>query len=368
MKTRIGLLLICLAMVSTVAPAVDVQRIQRDLETAGVVGWIHGAVPEQKLYVFTYRNPKDFFDYLEMSLVATTPETARQLRGLARHDKVKIKGRFLDNPSPQKHVAVSSVELLVKYRPGEAAGSYDYRAKVPRDLLNARTAPFLVHSVGADGHILVVEYKDAVLPIFVRKSELAKGLYRNDAVQLAFTIQSAPGRPTHLELDESAPAPVQVLDSIARLHGRAASIEGPLVLFPKSPEILFNVFAVQQVLPGGLTRQFTLVSTDSEGLFAKLRQMLQAAWDRRPGQYVNGRNKLVSTQIRVRVTGTFNEVDPNQANAQILVPSLAAITLIEPGGAVGPKCLELTSAIGRSRPKLFFRSARRFGCERWRRL
>ena len=175
----------------------------------------------------------------------------------------------------------------------------------------------------------MADYKDAVVPIFVHNGELTKGLYRNDVVKLTFNIQEYPDRPVHLNLDETASKPVEVIDSVKALHGKPASVEGALILFPKSPEIIFNVFAVQDVLPSGVKRQYTLVNMDDPAVFRQIREALQKAWDRHPGEYVNGRNKLVSTRVRVKVTGTFNEVDPGQANAQILLPSVTSVQIIE---------------------------------------
>ena len=321
--------MLALSFVPFKAFAVDLTEVERQLTTTGVEGWIHGAVAQQGLYVFTYRNPTDFFDFVEMSLVSFKPELTNQLSALGRHDRVRVKGVFLDNPSPQKHIQVASIEMLKKYEPSPAMGSYSYEAKIPDELLQKRSGLFLVHAVGGDGHILVTEYKDAVVPIFVKNALLTQGLFRNDLVQLSFRIQQSPNQPTHLNLDERAPHPVQVIESIKEKHGTLTAIEGALILFPKSPEIIFNVFAVQQELPEGLSRQFTLVNFDDPAEFKRIRDALQAAWDKYPGASVNGRNKLVSTRIRVKASGTFNEVSPNQANPQILLKSLQSIEIIE---------------------------------------
>ena len=100
-------------------------------------------------------------------------------------------------------------------------------------------------------------------------------------------------------------------------------------MFPKSPEIQFNVFAVQQPLPSGLTRQYTLVNMVDPGVFSQIRAKLQKAWDSYPKSYVNGRNKLVSTKIQVKASGVINDVDPSQANPQILLKSADDIQIIE---------------------------------------
>jgi hypothetical protein len=249
----------------------------------------------------------------------------KQLASLTRHDKIRVRGEFLKNPSPQKHIKIHSIEMMQYYKNDYPVDGHSYDAKIPEDLTGKESALFLVHAIGGDGHILVVEYKDVVLPVYVKNAELTKGLFRNDLVELRFHVREEPEQPVHLALDEKNPQAIKVVESIRSLHGKPGTLEGALILFPKSPEILFNVFAVEQNLPGGLKRQFTLVNFSSPENFEKIRQKLQSEWDRHPGAYINGRNKLVSTQIRVRATGTFNEVSDSQANPQILVPTADAI-------------------------------------------
>lgn len=312
------------------ALAVDLGAVEKQLTTTGVEGWIHGSVSGQGLYVFTYRSPKDFFDYVEMSLVwddASSNSMQKKLATFGRHDKVLVKGEFLKNPSPQKHIKVKSIELVQAYHNPYPMEEHSYEAKIPDDLKGQSSAHFLVHAIAGEGHIVVVEYKDAVLPIFVKNAELTQGLFRNDEVELHFSIREEPEQPVHLALNEKDPQAVKVIDSIRSWHNKKGSIEGALILFPKSPEIAFNVFAVEQPLDSGLKRQFTLVNFSSPEEFEKIRQKLQGAWDQHPNAYINGRNKLVSTQIRVKATGTFNEVSESQANPQILLDSADSIEL-----------------------------------------
>lgn len=309
--------------------AVDPKKVEKDSSTSGVVGWIHASVPEQGLYVLTTRNPNDFFDATQISLISRDPGIQNSFRLLHRHDKVRVQGAFLANPSPQKHLRVTSIETLKPYESGYPTDPYAYEASIPQDLQGLSNALFLVHAVAGDGHILVVEYKDAVIPIFVRNASLTHGLFRNDLVELQFAIQGLPRHPTHLKLDEQGSQALRVVDSIHSRNGKPVTIEGALVLFPKSPEIIFNVFAVQEVLPAGLKRQYTLVNFKSSAEFAKIRDALQKAWDRHPGDYVNGRNKLVSTRIRIQARGILNEVDPGQANPQILLDSVDSMRVLE---------------------------------------
>ncbi len=315
--------------VSHASSKVDIGLIESQLAGDGVTGWIHGAVPSQGLYVFTYRNPQDFFDHIEMSLVAYDPVIKAKFATFTREDEVIVKGSFLDNPSPQKHILVTSIDMVKKFETAYPSDPYQHEAKIPDELLNLSSAQFLVHAVAGDGHILVTEYKDSVVPIFAVKNDFTKNLFRGDVVEINFQIRSYPNHPTHLSLDDRVAQPVKVLDSIHAKHGKPALVEGALIMFQKSPEILFNVFAVQEKLAAGLKRQYTIVNMDDPDLFAKIRAKLQQAWDKEPKAYVNGRNKFVSTHLKVKVTGTFNDVDPGQANAQILVKSLDAVEISE---------------------------------------
>jgi hypothetical protein len=309
--------------------AIDIRQIEKELTTTGVVGWIHGSVEAKGLYVFTYRNPGDFFDYILMSLVTDDSAMQAALASFHRHDKVRVKGKFLTNPSPQKHIAVTSVELVKKYESAYPSGPYPYDAALPDELLKKSKATFLIHAIAEEGHILVVEYKDAVTPMFAPDNSLVKELSRNDVVQFKYAIRKRPGWPIHLEIDKDAKRPVKLIESIKDINGKPARVVGTLVLFPQSPEISLNVFAVLQETKYTFNRQFTIVNFEQPEVFKGARDKLQKAWDRHPGEYVNGRNKLISKKLRVRVTGTYNQVSPNQANPQILIGSVEDVEILE---------------------------------------
>jgi len=174
-----------------------------------------------------------------------------------------------------------------------------------------------------------MEYRDAVVPVFVTKPALTQNLFRGDKVKLAFQIMKFPKHPTHLMLDAGAPQPVQVLESIASRNGEAITQEGYLVLFPQSPEILFSVFAMRQDDAEGTRLNFTLVNFDDPSVFQAIRAKLQAAWDTHPEAVVNDRNQYLNRRVRVKVSGTLNEVSASQANPQILLKSPDDITVID---------------------------------------
>ncbi|MBN1237375.1 MAG: hypothetical protein JXB36_02685 [Gammaproteobacteria bacterium] len=304
-------------------------ELRREIRAGRAVeGSIHGAYPDLDLYVFTYRDPGNFFESVDVSLVAGDPALEAALADLKRHDRVRIEGKLMDNRSAQMHVELSALEVVRKYEPTPPIPTYDYEATIPDDLRGKDSELFLVHAVHAGGSVLVVEHDDVVLPVFVRRPELTRDLARNDLVRLHFEIRSRPETPVHLQLQDIE-APVEVVESVMALHGQPASIEGPLVLFPESPQVRFNVFAVLQALPGDHQRQFTLVNFEDPEAFEQIRGKLQAAWDAAdPDTIVSGRNKLISTGVRIRATGTFNQIDPGQANAQIVLEGPDAVEIL----------------------------------------
>lgn len=326
-RHRGAFLAACLPILSACAPLPV--KLEREIQSGRTVeGEIHGAFQDLELYVFTYRNPKNFFEFVEASLVAPTAELAAELAALRRHDRVRIQGGMMDNRSNQLHVELSALEVVSKYEASPPIPSYEYQTSIPDDLRDKDSELFLVHAVNAGGSVLVVEHEDVVLPVYVSRPELTRDLARNDVVRLFYEIRSQPDRPVHLQLQDIE-QPVEVVESVAALHGQPAFIEGPLVMFPRSPQVRFNVFAVLQELPGNTQRQYTLVNFDSPEVFETIRTKLQDAWDAAGSDSaVSGRNKLISTKVRVRATGTFNQIDPNQANAQIVLTGPEAIEVL----------------------------------------
>ena len=326
-----------LLLAPPVAQAVDMLRFENELRGPGAVGRIHGAVADRELYVFTYRGPDGFFDHVEASLVPDNDAVAAQLKAANRHDLVRIHGHFADNPSPQAHAIIDSIERLEAYINPYSPEKHSYEAAIPEDLVNRTSGDFLVHAIAGDGHVLVVEYRDQVLPIYVRSDALAARLegllMRNDVVHLRYRVRRKPNQPTHLALDESTDDALTVVESVAQLNGRSADVEGALVLFPKSPEIRFDVFAVTDessvVVAAGLHRQFTMLNIQDPSIFDAIREKLGAWWASRARDFKNGRNKLESRCLRVRARGVFNQVDANQANAQIILQSADDVTVTD---------------------------------------
>lgn len=323
-------ILLNLVQVSALAAPIPLEELEKQLKGNGLAGSIHGASSDLNLFVFTYREPGNFFSHAEFPLVASTEQLERTFRTLNRHDEVSLKGSFIENGAPIRHIFVESLTLLKKYEnPTPVSEPYPYQANLPEDLLNQTEIIGKVHAVANEGKILVIEYKDAVVPVVVDKPELSKGLYRNDKVKLKIKVRNHPTQPTHVSLDLKAEAPLTVLDKMVAWHGQKGSIEGALVLFPKSPQVNFNVFALQVIDNHGVAREFTLVNFEDDKIFSQIRAKMQEIWDRHLNTAENGRNKLINRQVKLKATGTFNVVDPGQANPQVLLQGPESIVSIE---------------------------------------
>lgn len=307
------------------------EDLEKQLKGTGLTGWIHGASEPLHLFVFTYREPGNFFSHLEFPLVAADEAMERTLKGLTRHDEVSLKGHFLENGAPIRHIFVESLSLVKKYESSvpQLNEPYGYQATLPDELLSKNEIFAKVHAVANEGKVLVVEYKDAVIPVVVDRPELSKGLFRNDKVKLKIRLRSHPDQPTHVSLDTKKAEPLKVIDRMVDWHGRKGSVEGVLVLFPKSPQVNFNVFALQMTDENGVSREFTLVNFEDDQVFSKIREKLQTIWDNSPSGIENGRNKLVNRQVKLKATGVFNVVDPGQANPQVLLKNPDAVISVQ---------------------------------------
>jgi hypothetical protein len=302
------------------------EELEKKLGSTGVEGEVHAVHAETEMFVFTLRNPNNFFEFVHLSLIPWAPRVRRQLAALSRHDRVRIFGEVMTrNRSPQIHVEVTKLEVIQKYQPEIPFPPYEREVTLPKDLpKNAAgngDALFLVHAVHSDGQILVVEYKDAIIPIFVREPTISKELYRNDIVRIFYRIQSVPTEPTHLRLRTDVSEPIVQVESALSKHGLPADLTGALVLFPKSPQVSVDVFALHEEVEGGATRQYTLANFESPEVFRAIREKCMKAWSEAPANFRNGRNKLIHEKVKVRARGVFHVVDPNQANVQILLRS-----------------------------------------------
>ncbi|ACK71683.1 conserved hypothetical protein [Gloeothece citriformis PCC 7424] len=306
----------------------DLTNLSQELEGTGLMGSIHGAYASSRLFVLSVREPDNFFNHREFSLIPSDETSLKGLNGVKRQDEVCIKGRFIPNPSEQKHILVQSVTLVKPWQHQDNFDPYQREVSLPEDLINQSSFVGKVHAVYADGQVLVVEYKDGVIPVFVQSPQLTKDLFRGDIIRLSYQIQTLPTQPTHLRLNLEQSQPLEVLDSIVKWHEKDVSVRGKLVKFPQSPQIKFDVYAIA-VDTEGITRYFTLVNFQDASTFQNIRDKLAGIWETHLSTAKSGRNMLINPEVTIEVQGVGNVVSPAQANPQILLSSEKNIQVID---------------------------------------
>ena len=305
----------------------ELTKLSQELTNTGLIGRIHGAASQSQLYVMSVREPNNFFDHREFSLLANDTTTLDTLKQVNRHDRVCVIGNIIDNPSPQKHITVNSVQIVESRPQPEGFAPYERKADFPKELKEQNSFVGKVHAIGAEGKILVVEYRDGVLPIYVTNTEYSKDLYRGDIIELTYTIQNRPQQPTHLQLDNTVERPIKVLDAIASWHNRENTLTGKLVKFPQSPQLKFDVYAME-VENQGIKRYFTLVNFSDLDAFNNIRTKLAKIWDDNAATAVSGRNMLINPEVTIEAQGLTNIVSPEQANPQILLDSAEKVVRV----------------------------------------
>jgi hypothetical protein len=339
-KKYLYALLICFSLIAIIVPKVfsstsnicsynseayqglDITSLSQELTSTGLVGRIHGAANDTQMFVMAVREPDNFFSHREFSLIPQDKAIQDTLNQLNRHDLVCVRGDLITNPSPQKHIALNSIKIIEPWAQPEVA-PYQ-RTGIPEELKKQTSLIGKVHAIGEDGKILVVGYKDAVLPIYVSATEYTQDLYRGDIIKLAYQIQQYPQKPVHLQLDTTVQQPIKVIDAIAAWNGQSKTLTGNLVKFPQSPQLKFDVYAME-VDTRGIKRYFTLINFENMAEFEKIRQKLAKIWDDNEATVISGRNMLINPQVTIEATGLANIISPEQANPQILLDSAEQI-------------------------------------------
>ena len=294
-----------------------------DLAGKGVRLEIHGAPQDQGHWVGTLRDPHDFFKFEFVSLLSKDSDIQKQFSSIKRHDMVRVWGEIVVK-APQKHIKVS--RLVVEESSSTSYGdTYVRHSSFPKNFPDERT-PFraLVHAINQEKQLLVVEYQDVVIPVRLAPELELPALYRNDVVEMTAKLAATPEYPKHLKA-----LSLSKKVSIVELHGKDIERTGVLVKFPKSSQVIFDVFAVKEDIADGLSRQYTIVNFEDQELFKKIREKLSAFWDAGDASKIeNARNKQINPKVVVRIKGKGNVVDPQQANPQILVDKLEDVELV----------------------------------------
>lgn len=309
-------------------PPPTLDELAARLTKDGLRGTMHGANARLGTYVFTWWDPGSFFNSQNFSLVPATPEVGTALAGLSRHQELLIHGAMVRVPGSQPHVRVDSVEPGKKWDPGvQSVLPPDKPANLARAVKGKKRLRVLVHAIAEDGGMLAVEYRGSVVPVQVPEDaelrRLVKSLYRGDRIDIRFKVAEHPTTPLHLRLvpaeSGTEEAPIKVLTAAHELHGKVITVEGHLVLFPRSPSIRRDVWGVEELDKDHLDTYYTIFNFKDMKDQEKTDALLRAAWTSKPEGVKDGRNKYIQTRIKVRVTGEVVNPAANQAN-----PALSA--------------------------------------------
>lgn len=305
----------------------DITNLSQELNSTGLIGRIHGAAAQSQMFVMSVREPTNFFSHREFSLIPQDVTTADILKKANRHDLVCIQGDLIANPSPQSHVMVNSAQIIEPWQQPEGFAPYERQTDLPDEITNQTSFIGKVHAIDESGKILVMGYEDIVIPLFVSATEYTEGLYRGDIVRLTYQIQQKPNQPIHLQLDTTVEQPIEVLDAIASWNGQPKTLTGKLVKFPQSPQLKFDVYAME-VDTQNIKRYFTLINFEDMNEFDNIRQKLANIWDKNSENAVSGRNKLINPKVTIEARGIANIVSTEQANPQILLKSAENVYVV----------------------------------------
>ena len=282
------------------------QWIQEQLQV-GLVLSVHGNIPEQKLFVATWRSKVDFFKYRHFPMIVNDEDLQEVVKQLKRHDKVVVTGHLRYSSTRQEHIRVSKLEVL---EVGELPPPIDHDIpEVPiGDSLTAK-----VHF--AKGRTLVVDWQNRVFPVILPNEENA--FWRNDGIRLQLTKQKWPRLPHHYRLDGE----IEVTEAVESLHNQIKTIQGNLVCYPKSPQIRFDVYAIEWRSPSSHLDRFITLMTEDTDEFFEMRDKVKAIWESCSNK-TRRQQHYVCPDIKMKAHGRMNVVAPTQANVQIMLRSI----------------------------------------------
>ncbi|MCC0177626.1 hypothetical protein I4641_11615 [Waterburya agarophytonicola K14] len=188
-KKYLYALLICLSIVGFIVPKVakssatacvynleayrglEMTQLSQELNNTGLIVRIHGAAASSQMFVMSVREPDNFFNHREFSLLAENLETIDTLKKINRHDLVCVGGNIITNSSPQVHIKVSSIQVLEPWQQPKGFAPYKRQHNLLQELKEQNSFIGKVHAIGEEGKILVAGYKDLVIPLFVSATE-----------------------------------------------------------------------------------------------------------------------------------------------------------------------------------------------------
>ena len=300
--------------------------MNRQLKHQGLTGYIHAANTATKTVVLTVNEPGG--KSRNVALIAETPALWNQLNTLQRYDLVRVKGERVYRLYPQAHVVINRLTVLKRWQPDVAKGlpalHADPNLANPfMALIDQPTLTGTIHAVAGQGHVLLLDYKGAVYPLVAPDNTQTQHLWRGDRVTLRLSMMVTPNSPLHLMLEPATPGdtkrPVDVLEAIKTLHNQPTEAKGYLVLYPKSPAMAKDSWALAHTLPEGGVRYYLLESAWGKQGQMSLDRYLAHLWQSDPHAAEAGRQKWLKPQLLLQAKGLVWVEQPNQFQPRLRV-------------------------------------------------
>lgn len=178
---------------------------------------VHGAIPSGNIYVF---GDGGFY----YSAYTRDPALAETFKTLKRNDDLTITANYTRTGSAQPHINVT--ELAHNFA---SDSTFKHKFDYSRfDGLESVTLLGSVHAVAGAGEVLVFNYEDIVIPVFVDEAlhEEASALWKFDIVLLDLSIQRIPGRPLHFYTRDDSGDAIRLVDAITDCDGVTTDLVG----------------------------------------------------------------------------------------------------------------------------------------------
>jgi len=249
---------------------------------------VHGSIPSGGITVFNVGG-----DYI--SAYTRDPDLAETFKTLKRYDRVDISANYTITGSAQPHINVTELGFSSK-----AESTYEHNFDYQRfDGLDNVKLLGSVHAVAGSGEVLVFNYENIVIPIFVDDAfqEKARTLWKFDKVLLDLSVEPRPGRPLHFYTNINSDNPIRIVDAVKDCDGKTADLVGNLINLNNADN---NFFGVEVFDENKAYRSYLVISNAS---------LLTDIWNQHLDKVVDGKGgKTTIPDFKVKVNANMISV------------------------------------------------------------
>ncbi|MFK7873632.1 MAG: hypothetical protein AB8C84_10805 [Oligoflexales bacterium] len=286
--------------------------LQEALSNKGAYLEVHGLTHDRDHAVVTWRSSIEFFVYRHFPMIAINEDVKDVVKTLQRHDSIRVWGFIKMSSAGQLHLKVQRLVVEKRY------DNLRQRSVVDLNLPQKIQARVHFHNE----KVLVVDWGKTTFPIIVPQGKL---FWRNDVVEVLVEKKKWPKYPSHFKALEFP----EVVESAQHFHQVHKHVEGRLVRYPKSPQIKFDVYAVEWVSPQTRWPRLLTILPENMDDFFTVHQKLETLWQGSESIVEWEGNHEVSSHM-IQVAGKLQVQDPEQANIQVIVTSCDDIQELEP--------------------------------------